>query len=257
MFETFSFPKATVTAQLTPEMLEDLAATGDDVITLPVTLDLHGVKRTLDADVSVRLNNDNRVIVSSERPVVLKLADFNLLDGVERLQDAAEVTIVPTTAITFTLAFDRNEKVQSRSRNFAKAKANTFAPDSARLSQEACMVRFETISRSGTIQFENNSAALRYGSANLLNSVADIASKCPGMVIEVSGHTDSAGNNDHNLRLSELRAQSVVNDLRRRGVAGDRFISRGYGEARPIASNSTDSGRRKNRRIEFSIVDFR
>jgi len=77
--------------------------------------------------------------------------------------------------------------------------------------------------------------------------------------IVVSGHTDSHGNNDYNLRLSKDRAQAVVNYLIRNGISSNRLSAIGYGETRPIARNEnadlTDNpaGRQLNRRIEISL----
>jgi len=69
----------------------------------------------------------------------------------------------------------------------------------------------------------------------------------------VSGHTDNQGNPADNERLSEARAQSVVDYLVSRGVAKERLLARGFGSSQPIADNATDEGRRHNRRIEFQV----
>jgi outer membrane protein OmpA-like peptidoglycan-associated protein len=81
----------------------------------------------------------------------------------------------------------------------------------------------------------------------------------PTASIQVSGHTDSRGNDDYNMRLSKDRAQSVVDYLIRNGISSSRLQAVGYGETRPIARNenadSSDNpvGRQLNRRIEISI----
>ncbi len=72
--------------------------------------------------------------------------------------------------------------------------------------------------------------------------------------VEISGHTDSKGNDEYNQKLSEARAKSVVDYLTRRGIEKERLISAGYGEAEPIDTNSTDAGRANNRRVEFKIL---
>lgn len=77
--------------------------------------------------------------------------------------------------------------------------------------------------------------------------------------IVVSGHTDSRGDDDYNLRLSKDRAQAVVDYLIRNGISSSRLSAQGYGETRPIARNEnadlTDNpvGRQLNRRIEISM----
>jgi OOP family OmpA-OmpF porin len=89
----------------------------------------------------------------------------------------------------------------------------------------------------------------------MLNSVADIAGRCPEAKIEVTGHTDSVGSRDKNRVLSESRARSVVDYLAGRGVAPARISARGFGDTRPVASNDTEANRAKNRRIEFRVVN--
>jgi hypothetical protein len=74
-----------------------------------------------------------------------------------------------------------------------------------------------------------------------------------GVVIE--GHTSSEGTEEYNLKLSERRAQSVVQDLVTRGIAASRLQAVGAGEGRPLASNDDDSGRSLNRRVKFTASD--
>jgi OOP family OmpA-OmpF porin len=73
----------------------------------------------------------------------------------------------------------------------------------------------------------------------------------PEVRVEIRGYTDSSGDWNYNLDLSQRRADSVKNYLVNSGIATDRIVSKGYGEADPVASNSTASGRAENRRIEF------
>jgi outer membrane protein OmpA-like peptidoglycan-associated protein len=88
----------------------------------------------------------------------------------------------------------------------------------------------------------------------LLNSVADIANRCPSVKIEVTGHTDSIGNAEANRHLSELRARSIVSFLGQHGVASARVSAAGFGDTRPVAPNDTEANRAKNRRIEFRVL---
>ncbi|WP_236638347.1 OmpA family protein [Mangrovicoccus ximenensis] len=133
------------------------------------------------------------------------------------------------------------------------------APASAALeaqgdfSLEACTGRFEILSRTDNISFESGSARLRPASFPLLDQVADIVNRCPGLNILIAGHTDSTGDAGLNQRLSESRAASVVDYLLGKGVGQGRMASAGYGEDRPVADNATAEGRARNRRIEFSV----
>jgi OmpA-OmpF porin, OOP family len=73
--------------------------------------------------------------------------------------------------------------------------------------------------------------------------------------LRIEGHTDSVGEDSANLRLSQNRAITVMSALVKRGVDPSRMEAVGFGETRPISSNSTTSGRAENRRTEFTIVD--
>ena len=80
----------------------------------------------------------------------------------------------------------------------------------------------------------------------------------PTLKIELRGHTDSTnstGDPDYNVTLSQQRADAVRNELIRRGINGSRIQSIGFGEAMPVATNTTPEGRAKNRRTEFVIVE--
>ncbi|TNF39914.1 MAG: tetratricopeptide repeat protein [Bacteroidetes bacterium] len=74
------------------------------------------------------------------------------------------------------------------------------------------------------------------------------------VVIEIGGHTDSDGSDEHNQRLSERRAESVREYLVKRGIDGNRIFSHGYGETSPVADNVTPAGKRLNRRTEITIL---
>ncbi len=87
-----------------------------------------------------------------------------------------------------------------------------------------------------------------------LNRLADFLEKNPKVFIEIDGHTDNVGSEQNNLVLSLKRAQSVANFLFGKGIDSKRIKVKGFGKQRPVASNSTDEGRRMNRRVEFTII---
>jgi outer membrane protein OmpA-like peptidoglycan-associated protein len=103
------------------------------------------------------------------------------------------------------------------------------------------------------ILFDVNKADLQPAAQNNLTELAQILKKYDDTNILIEGHTDSTGTEDHNLELSKRRAQSVVNYLVGQSVTGGRMQTQGWGEAQPVASNDTDSGRRANRRVELAI----
>lgn len=107
------------------------------------------------------------------------------------------------------------------------------------------------------IHFDTNSARIRSDAYPLLNEyVSALRGATLGdAVLVIAGHTDAVGSDRHNLRLSEQRAQAVRDYLVARGIAPQRLIARGFGEAYPVASNATEDGREMNRRSEFIRVD--
>jgi outer membrane protein OmpA-like peptidoglycan-associated protein len=106
-----------------------------------------------------------------------------------------------------------------------------------------------------TIHFETGKANLETGSIPTMQKLKEMLQDNPGIRIEIAGHTDSTGSEETNQRLSELRAESVANWLIQNGVSSTRISTAGYGESRPVADNTTEEGRRKNRRTEISIFD--
>lgn len=106
----------------------------------------------------------------------------------------------------------------------------------------------------GNITFATGRAEIRADFYEVLNSVALVLKEFNQTAIKVSGHTDSTGSDDLNQRLSEDRANSVRSYLVSQQVASGRIQAYGYGPRYPIASNSNESGRQANRRVELELV---
>ncbi|MDH3531412.1 MAG: OmpA family protein [Gammaproteobacteria bacterium] len=104
------------------------------------------------------------------------------------------------------------------------------------------------------VNFETNSDRLLPGADNVLRDAAATLKKYPDMVVEVAGHTDSAGAAAYNQGLSERRAATVRDYLLNAGVAAVNLSARGYGEGEPVADNATAEGRARNRRVELRII---
>ncbi|HEV2278644.1 MAG TPA: OmpA family protein [Acidobacteriaceae bacterium] len=103
------------------------------------------------------------------------------------------------------------------------------------------------------VLFDLNSARLKPGAQVKLAKVAGILATYPGLKMQVEGYTDSTGTPDYNLKLSDKRATSVEAFLIQQGVQPQTITAQGYGEADPVASNSTSSGRAENRRVEMVV----
>jgi len=105
------------------------------------------------------------------------------------------------------------------------------------------------------IEFDIDRAVIRPQYKDDVARVGNFMKKYPTTTAVIEGHTDSVGSYDHNMELSQRRAESVVNDLvENYGIDRSRLAAKGYGFTQPIADNSTEQGRQKNRRIE-AIID--
>jgi len=104
------------------------------------------------------------------------------------------------------------------------------------------------------VTFDLGSYTLKPEFRATLDKVAASLRQYPNSLIDVYGHTDSTGSEAYNQTLSENRARTVAAYLTMQGVASSRIRSQGYGETMPVADNTTDAGRAKNRRVEIKIV---
>ena len=104
------------------------------------------------------------------------------------------------------------------------------------------------------IFFDVNKFDLKPESTPELTRLVALLKNQPTLKIEISGHTDSSGDKKANQLLSENRAKSVKDFLVQNGIQADRITYKGYGDARPVASNESEEGRAQNRRTEFTIL---
>ncbi len=107
------------------------------------------------------------------------------------------------------------------------------------------------------VLFDTGSATLRPGGVRLVGRVAEFLRHYPEQTLAIEGFTDSVGDETYNQALSERRAATVRLALVQEGIDSARIISRGYGEAFPVASNDTPDGRQRNRRVEIVIGNGR
>lgn len=105
------------------------------------------------------------------------------------------------------------------------------------------------------VEFDFDKATIRSIYNQRLAAVAQFMQERPNTVALIEGHTDSIGSNLYNQKLSEARAQAVKKELATKyGVNPNRLNSQGFGETRPVASNSTNEGRQRNRRVDALIT---
>lgn len=101
------------------------------------------------------------------------------------------------------------------------------------------------------ITFDIGKANIKPESMTEINRIAQLMKDNGDLKFEVQGHTDNTGTVAGNQKLSEQRAQAIVNKLVEMGIAANRLSAKGMGQSAPLADNSTDEGRAKNRRVEF------
>ncbi|AVN18878.1 hypothetical protein BFR69_11680 [Acinetobacter pittii] len=104
------------------------------------------------------------------------------------------------------------------------------------------------------INFASGSSDIPADNKAILDQAATLLNKVSGVKLNVGGHTDSTGNAAANKALSQSRAQAVVDYLTSKGVDGSKLVAQGHGSDQPVADNTTEEGRFKNRRIEFSVA---
>jgi OOP family OmpA-OmpF porin len=103
----------------------------------------------------------------------------------------------------------------------------------------------------GEVLFDFDQAELKAGAYPILDEAVMVLNNNPDLKIEIQGYTDSTGEEDYNVQLSQRRAESVMSYLVSRGIDPARLTAKGYGSVNPVASNDTPQGRAKNRRVEF------
>jgi len=102
--------------------------------------------------------------------------------------------------------------------------------------------------------FDVDSADIKPGFYSTMDKISGIVNKYGKTSLVIAGHTDDTGSDDYNLALSRRRANAVESYLMADQVSPARLTSTGYGEARPIAPNDTETGRTLNRRVEITII---
>jgi outer membrane protein OmpA-like peptidoglycan-associated protein len=254
LFETFRFPQAEITAKLDMGQLQEVVSKTRMTYPLKFTLNLHGHVREIETPVTVTRIGEKSVSVASAMPIIINADQFGFVAGIAKLSEAVGGTAIATAAsFTFDLVFETGEKVAEIEVARKEFAARKILEETSIIGAEGCETRFSVISTTRVINFRSGSAELDRDSEPMLNSVADIAKRCPTARFQVTGHTDSVGGRQGNRALSEHRAQAVADFLVYRGVGRERIEASGFGDSRPVAPNDSETNRAKNRRIEFSL----
>ncbi len=176
------------------------------------------------------------------------------LSGEEPAPGAGERAIaLARTARCATWIGRRSCAVSVAGRFTAPAPPGSAAAAPAQTAAQACERSLAGVLAGEQIEFASGSAAIDARSGALLDRLAKEARSCPG-TLRIEGHTDPVGRSAFNRSLSQARAAAVRDALIARGVPAERLQARGFAARRPVADNTTESGRARNRRIEFHAV---
>ena len=161
------------------------------------------------------------------------------------------------------LAAQKGREAKAEAARLAEKKRLAEQAEAARLAAESrlatekakadCQQAIDDTMRGKRVLFATSSAIIDRQSYSLLNTLAVSISRCETRIM-ISGHTDSRGTEDMNMKLSQERAQSVLNYLNNQSIGRSEISSQGFGETSPIADNNSAAGRKLNRRIQFTIL---
>ncbi len=117
-----------------------------------------------------------------------------------------------------------------------------------------CQTKVNGLIFGKTINFTSGGSTIAPESMALVETLATELKACTGTSVEVQGHTDASGGDAANQRLSEARANAVVQAMVEKGVPTERLVPKGYGETKPLDPTGTSAAYAKNRRIEFTVA---
>lgn len=175
------------------------------------------------------------------------------------------IGVYSTNSVTgkyaFPLDFGKNYSVQFEANNYIFHSENVNVSNPQAIFRENISFKLQKIKAGNSLVLNNvffdvNQHTLQEQSLPELDKLQDFLMKHPHIYIQITGFTDSVGQDAYNLKLSKKRAQSVLDYLVARGIPNKNIRIMGYGEAKPVATNGTEEGRKLNRRTECLIYDM-
>lgn len=161
-----------------------------------------------------------------------------------------EFTLIGAKPATASIAAPATEPGDKSGPNI---KGTTVSARPVPANAQACVADVQTLLTKQKITFNPGSADITDQAAGLMTALATLLKQCPGVAIEIGGHTDAQGTERNNRTLSQQRAEAVLAVLKEKGVDTSAMTAVGYGEDKPIADNDSEEGRETNRRIEFVL----
>jgi outer membrane protein OmpA-like peptidoglycan-associated protein len=186
-------------------------------------------------------------------------AEADQANKVRQEREAARLTQT-TEELASTKSRLEQQEQQLAEERARRAEAEQRAAEAAEALAKVATVKQESrgmvITLSGNVLFETNKSRLFPGAQQRLDEVARaLSQQSPDAQIIVEGHADAQGDDEHNLILSQARAEAVRDYLISRGLDANRIVAKGYGESRPIADNGSPEGRANNRRVEIVVAN--
>ncbi|MEL6467952.1 MAG: OmpA family protein [Pseudomonadota bacterium] len=171
------------------------------------------------------------------------------------VQPAAPL-VQPQTAVAPPVAVEPQERALERQAALASAQNPSFtAGSSAQLAKEQCMDDLRNLTTQARVYFPSGGLTADEGGIEQGRLIGLVAQACPGVQIRVEGHSDASGDPAANLRLSERRAQQVIQRIGAGGIDTSMFFAEGFGDRRPSGLVGSQPRAFYDRRVEFSIVD--
>lgn len=230
-FETFIHPVATISVKIDRGSLNDLPQKRRKIVPMNYTLSLHGKEVRRSARFSLFLIDENHVSVANTDPIFVGVTDFELQEGLARLEQAAQVDISPMAIVSFDFSFARNPEASPETDAVSGADASKSASAAAPRIRDwnaddpdpqTCIARLLTLGRLDSVRFDTQGARIAQDSLPLLQAYADAMVRCPTIRIGVMGLI--APGEQGTTGLSVQRSQAVIRYLWSRGVQRSRLL---------------------------------
>ena len=211
-------------------------------------------------DLEISREKDARKRAQLEREAALADAETSRLERESALAEAQTSRLKSEAALADaqTLRLEREAALADAEALRLEKVESMKAAEALRLEMQALQaVKTERgmVMTLGDVLFSTGKAALQPGAMSTIDRLSAFLAQYKEKTVLIEGHTDNIGADQYNQVLSEQRADAVRVALVELGVAPERVSTTGYGESRPLADNSTDAGRLKNRRVEIVIKD--
>ena len=198
-------------------------------------------------------------IVSDQKTKLPLMANLEITDNITGERISILKSNAESGKYLISLAAGHNYGINVNAEGYLFYSVNVTMPDTAdynELTKDIFLERLEvgSLVTLNNIFYDFDKATLRDESKSELDKLYKLLVQNPSVQVEIRSHTDNKGADDYNNRLSQSRAQSVIDYLIQKGISAGQLIARGYGKTQPVADNNTDAGRQLNRRTEFKIL---